>query len=219
MSLRGHIFEAKASLFAEYAGFIDAIGELCIGVDSIVCDIVLIDDADTVLGYGDGGSLSILGYGDDPAAGLVILGEIALVIEPGFEDDVYGLVFCESGAVIVDNDVMPGFACAAEAAAVAILVGIGSCVEILDNVAVQILDIECDEACVTEQNELNIGESIKDSITANNRNSLELNSLPSVISDFQLAFMSYELTKLMQVNSTGKAIIPEMNIMNPFSFI
>lgn len=51
------------------------------------------------------------------------------------------------------------------------------------------------------------------SITANNRNSLELNSLPSVISDFQLAFMSYELTKLMQVNSTGKAIIPEMNIM------
>ena len=57
------------------------------------------------------------------------------------------------------------------------------------------------------------------SITANNRNSLELNSLPSVIADFQLAFMSYELTKLMQVNSTGKAIIPEMNIMNPFSFI
>ena len=146
----GHIVEAKASLFAEYAGLIDAIGELCVGVDSIVCDIVLINDADTVIGDGNGGSLSILGYGDDPAAGLVILGEIALVIEPGFEDDVYGLVFCESGAVIVDNDVMPGFACAAEAAAVAILVGIGSCVEILDNVAVQILDIEGDEACVTE---------------------------------------------------------------------
>ena len=164
MSLRGHIFEAKASLLAEYAGFIDAIGELCIGVDSIICNIVLIDDADTVLGYGDGGSLSILGYGNDPAAGFVVLREIALVIEPGFKNDVYGLVFGKGGTVIVDNNIMPAIAGAAETAAVTILAGIGGGVEILNNIAVQILDIEGDEACVTEQNELNIGESIKDTI-------------------------------------------------------
>lgn len=125
MSLRGHIFEAKASLLAEYAGFIDAIGELCIGVDSIICNIVLIDDADTVLGYGDGGSLSILGYGNDPAAGFVVLREIALVIEPGFKNDVYGLVFGKGGTVIVDNNIMPAIAGAAETAAVTILAGIG----------------------------------------------------------------------------------------------
>ena len=59
---------------------------------------------------------------------------------------------------------MPGLACAYKAAAIAVLVGVGSGVEILDNVAVQILDIEGDEACVTEQNELNIGESIIDTV-------------------------------------------------------
>lgn len=86
------------------------------------------------------------------------------MIEPGFKNDVYGLVFGKGGTVIVDNNIMPAIAGAAETAAVAILVGVGSCVEILDNVAVQILDIEGDEACVTEQNELNIGESIKDTV-------------------------------------------------------
>ena len=94
--LGGRIVEAKASLFAEYAGLIDAIGELCVGVDSIVCDIVLIYDADTVIGDGNIGSLSVLGYGDYPAAGLVILGEIALMIEPGLKDDVDGLVLSKS---------------------------------------------------------------------------------------------------------------------------